>query len=465
MIVFRTQFEMDQKITTSTIFEICRKWITESPHSQISQELVKLTKLEHDFYIEKDDELFTMFYLQFPDFNILGIKYCLNNRGLNWQTNIVYRKSSDFDWFSIEIDCESETTIPVPVNPKKPYIFKLLLPIMQNAHDNILLLNGKPNNLREKDVDYCADLINGKVQIEFPIVYISLTRNSKTVINPSTLANFLFGLAHVFVEPSIEFSYELREKTCYKNAYLGSIGVYWPEGLGSIILRRQGEHDKFGDEIYHTIRKALLTKRLKYNCSWNSLLQYKNQEEKEKLNASNKKDLDEYIRTFDQDIKLLRNEIQELEVENRELKSQVYHLSNRRNEICEGSLIRKGKEYDLYDNEIYEFILSALTNEKIRSAESSRKMDVLESLIKANQSTGIIDVFKTNIKEAFRDYSSMTPDLKRILNSLGFSVDDSGKHIQIIFKDDDRYSFTVPKTASDHRSGLNLASDISKTLF
>jgi hypothetical protein len=48
---------------------------------------------------------------------------------------------------------------------------------------------------------------------------------------------------------------------------------------------------------------------------------------------------------------------------------------------------------------------------------------------------------------------------------MGFAISDEGKHYKLVFQGDDRYSFSLAKSGSDHRGGLNAASDISRLLF
>jgi hypothetical protein len=55
--------------------------------------------------------------------------------------------------------------------------------------------------------------------------------------------------------------------------------------------------------------------------------------------------------------------------------------------------------------------------------------------------------------------------MKRDLEDLGFTADESGKHVRVIFQGDPRYAFTISKTSSDHRAGKNLASTMVRTLF
>ena len=58
----------------------------------------------------------------------------------------------------------------------------------------------------------------------------------------------------------------------------------------------------------------------------------------------------------------------------------------------------------------------------------------------------------------------MNPTSKRNLVKLGFKITE-GNHYKIIYKNDNRYCFTVAKTSSDSRSNQNLRSSILKNLF
>ncbi|MFO1318556.1 MAG: hypothetical protein U1F52_02985 [Burkholderiales bacterium] len=60
---------------------------------------------------------------------------------------------------------------------------------------------------------------------------------------------------------------------------------------------------------------------------------------------------------------------------------------------------------------------------------------------------------------------SLDQKSKRTLEEMGFELSDDGKHYKIVFQGDDRYSFSLPKSGSDHRGGLNAASDIGRLLF
>ncbi|MGC4441538.1 hypothetical protein ABXW85_22030, partial [Streptococcus suis] len=64
-----------------------------------------------------------------------------------------------------------------------------------------------------------------------------------------------------------------------------------------------------------------------------------------------------------------------------------------------------------------------------------------------------------------RNYTSMSGDISRNLKELGFDISDDGKHYKLIYMQDDRYVFSLPKSGSDWRGGMNSVSDIAKRVF
>ncbi|RGZ95580.1 hypothetical protein DW960_10270, partial [Ruminococcus bromii] len=77
-----------------------------------------------------------------------------------------------------------------------------------------------------------------------------------------------------------------------------------------------------------------------------------------------------------------------------------------------------------------------------------------------NASENIIQQIRKAIPNDFK----MNPTSKRNLVKLGFKITE-GNHYKIIYKNDNRYCFTVAKTSSDSRSNQNLRSSILKNLF
>lgn len=65
------------------------------------------------------------------------------------------------------------------------------------------------------------------------------------------------------------------------------------------------------------------------------------------------------------------------------------------------------------------------------------------------------------LKRIFKGRQTITPRMKAQLESLGFSVLRKKKHIVIAYG---KRQFSVSKTPSDYRSGLNLVTTIIRTV-
>ena len=76
--------------------------------------------------------------------------------------------------------------------------------------------------------------------------------------------------------------------------------------------------------------------------------------------------------------------------------------------------------------------------------------------------------FKKELKQIFSGYSSWTPKIERRMTSLGFIVkNNKGKHVVVQWSDNTNknYLFTISKTPSDKRAGLNNVGIICRALL
>jgi hypothetical protein len=54
---------------------------------------------------------------------------------------------------------------------------------------------------------------------------------------------------------------------------------------------------------------------------------------------------------------------------------------------------------------------------------------------------------------------------RKELEECGFKITEDGKHYKAMFGNDERYTFTISKTAGDVRSGKNCVSQINRIMF
>ena len=284
------------------------------------------------------------------------------------------------------------------------------------------------------------------------------------VINPSLLAQKLFGLAHVVVEPDLEFGKRLELDIGKKRPTYGSVGIYFPNTERYEIMRRfDDQHDDFIEKIQRRLINITKTAPIDDECSWHYLEQCINEQKIEKIKIKQNQDLNEYIALYEQEIQTLKDENKKLKDENLYLNSEYYRLSaEKHNDAC---LLCIGNENELYQGEFLDLVLEILQRER-KNCDSKRlrRLHVLESLLSVNDSFGKKEYIEREIKQCLEKWQNK-PAEKKKLEDLGFSIKADGKHIKLIWKDDERYVITVAKTPSDYRSMKNNASDAVKLLF
>jgi len=128
--------------------------------------------------------------------------------------------------------------------------------------------------------------------------------------------------------------------------------------------------------------------------------------------------------------------------------------------------LQSGGEQDLYPNEVLSIVRKAITDASTRVPDDSRRKHVLNAVLQATpEPEDVAASMRERLKQLLRGSRGLDARMRRGLEEMGFSIAEEGKHYKLTFQDDDRYTFTLPKSGSDHRGGLNAASDIGKLLF
>ena len=132
--------------------------------------------------------------------------------------------------------------------------------------------------------------------------------------------------------------------------------------------------------------------------------------------------------------------------------------------LSNGILLQRGKENDLYPDEIKDIIISSLENYRDKYVlHDSRRADIINDILNANKSTGICKQKADEIDLIMNNFTGKTPKLIKQLEDVGFKT--GGKnHIKLKWYNDNRYTYTIASTPSDVNAGKNNASDI-KNMF
>ncbi len=333
--------------------------------------------------------------------------------------------------------------------------------------DGEIPVSDKPIRLAEGEAGVAAALIKGLAKNKLPIVYVSCGFDGMLLVDPSELARYVSGMAHVIVEPSREFSYQVKNLTTSKNAFGGTVGVYWPESdAKKSYFVDDGKVDKrtMQLEIAKDIRLALANRRLRSTCTWGHLQETISRNRYELLKSQGSTELQEYVDVFEAEQAAKDEKLIEAEQEISRLHSEIRRLSASV-DSCSAGFISAGEEQDLYTNEIREIVIAALREAYRLSREGSRRQHVLADLLAKNKTLNGSEKNQEEIKNLFRAYRDMDSSTRTALNRLGFSLSEEGKHYKLVFQGDGRYTVTLPKTSSDHRAGKNIASDINNLIF
>ena len=69
------------------------------------------------------------------------------------------------------------------------------------------------------------------------------------------------------------------------------------------------------------------------------------------------------------------------------------------------------------------------------------------------------------VKAKLKGYKTMNGALRRFLEDLGFVITEDGKHYRLTYYGDNRYHTTLAKSASDHREGENISTQIIRDML
>jgi hypothetical protein len=274
-------------------------------------------------------------------------------------------------------------------------------------------------------------------------------------------------MAHVIVEPNRAFSYRLQIETLSANAFGGTIGIYWPDGTGSksfFSLRDYTRKKDLKDAIITRLRQSLLNRRPFYNCTWSAVQEIFSKNTYEKLKLAGSQNVDDYTRAFDKELTAKDQRLLGADREIERLKSEIRKYENQPQQNG-GIQLKITNEQQFYYTEFTDMLVDILSD-SIRNVDAdSRRSHLLRDLIQSNKSSGQNQAKKERIKKIFKDYTKMNASIRSELDDLGFTITEEGKHYKAIYQDDSRYTFVISKSGSDYRSGMNLASDITKKIL
>lgn len=461
------EFPIDRQKTAADFLNAFLVWLQGSPHTEFSDDdLTELLRVEETVQ-RKGGEAIELRTVTSLVEESAGIRYSKREKSLQWTTTAIFSRKDNECWLGIRVECDSNHPSARIPPGKKPLLPKIILRELGGGLDGYLKVSNSPLNLDNADIDVAAGLISGKLDCYLPIVYVSSSFQGEYVIDPERMAIQLEGMAHVVVEPNRPFSVRLQEEVKSENVYGGAVGVYWPDGGGRRAFFSGPQFDSAGSiahAILDEVRIALTNRRPLRRCTWAYLQQTASHRKLEQLRISGSDELKTYIETFDKEIRAKDDQLADAESEIARLRNEL-RILEARSPAGGSSLLRNGKEQDFYPEETYSIVREALEDACTRVPGDSRRLHILEGILEANAPSEGSRRLRIMLKKLLRGSRGMNKKIRSGLEEFGFSIRSDGKHYKLIFQGDDRYTFTLPKSGSDHRGGLNSASDIGRLLF
>ena len=158
----------------------------------------------------------------------------------------------------------------------------------------------------------------------------------------------------------------------------------------------------------------------------------------------------------------LRKRYDELKEEYEKLQQYVAgSVQPPRVEYEDAQFIEPGAENDFYAGERKDILLSVLEDTLSSLKPGSRRRDVVSSVIAANGGGEKQKTREKELKAILRGYVSMEASVRTRLQKFGFVIDGAGKHYNLTYYGDNRYAYTISRTASDAKAGMSAAAAIA----
>lgn len=471
MLVWATEFPTGAGNSVEDLLALAVEWLDGSPHHPWFDTDIDWAVPEGTTVYEKDGQVVEVSRAETDNERWGGLRhtYVESGKEREWVAAIVGHENGDGLRVSVRIQCNLLAAGLELPDPKKPYIIRQIIERLGGGRDGGLPIGDEPIHLAEDEVDRAANYIVGKTENDLPVVYVSAGWDGVPAVDPAELSEWLSGMAHVLVEPSRSFSISLAGKVNRANAYGGAVGVYWPRGVAPhdrFLKRDYGSPHEMQQAIASEVRSALTQIQPTSGCTWSHLLDMASRARIEKLREeTDSEDVEEYAKVFDAQIEAKNEKIEELESERYRLRSKLQALDAARGGATQGGLLEPGEEQEYYPGELKDAVLQALEIARKGLHDDSRRQHLVDDLLEANTTTGYEDEFTQQLKGSLSTMSDFGGDERRALRDLGFTLEEDRRHVRALFQGDERYAVTIPKTASDHRTGKNLVSSVRNLLF
>ena len=501
MLLFSTVLDINDTLTKDAFIQLAIEWNQGSPHAN---NVIPGIEWDGKRNVRFGDENLWLAIEEYRNQNTIAIRYEKKEEdGAVWDTDYVMNFTTKK--MAIRLD-RSYLEEALAYNPgfSTPHFITLLIERGYIKDDNDLPVLRTPIMIDADNLDTLINVICGETKHRLPVVYISKTYFDEDPVDTRFLASKLKGVAHVLVQKSNYFNYKLKERTNGRNEYYGAIGIYYPssalghrkylyhsgEGADTILFEKiirsviQYSNSQMVETLltWQGVNNALLFDRLtsqreeriaaeeaqrKAEKETAHLLDSLDEEERKirkKAMDDARFEADKILDSFDTDMQKLQKQVEDLTRANESLQYENQGLRAKLDDMDSVPLLSMGEEYEFYEGEIKDIILSILDKSLGSIPQRTRRYDIVRDVIQSNNFQRISENRINEVKRLLKNYDGLNSPLRQALTDLGFKISDDGKHYKLVYYSDGRYQVIFAKTPSDmQRSGKNNASEIIKT--
>ncbi len=460
--VYSTSFPIRQNKTIEDLTQSIRIWITGSPHRDISE--ADLEKLSEDgFHHAYDKGDISAARIATDKGDVYGMRLMEKNGSGVRTTDVVGALAKNRFDVAISHDYELYRLGDKPGKTTKPRIVNALIEALGGGFDGTTLKVQKtPHWASEGDLEFVAEVVNNKSDNRLPVVYVSKDNRNLVTVHPNRLAYLLGGMAHVLVEPSRQFSFDLRKLTFGNNTYNGVIGVYWPNGWRSLVFPDATKD--LVQEIYGTIEEHSLYSLLPKALTYDGIKSAQAKRRFEAMKEDKKATVEDALSLAVGEIDSRDKEISNLKQTVHSLEQKVASLNSKRS--VQGELLKGPQFTELYSGELHDFVIGLLEGQLKNVQKDSRAYDALTAVIAANKQSERREELVGELDRIFKSCpKTISEAILKEIRSLGFEVEYGGKHIKVYVPGHESRKYNISKTSSDHRGRKNELSGIKRKLL
>jgi len=348
-------------------------------------------------------------------------------------------------------------------HPPKPEILELLLDALGEAGEGLFKNERVAKAIANTKVPQLESLIEGTSTASIPVCYVTSAFASSRNLDINTLAERLYGVAHVIVESNKHVGKKLEKRLRDNHSFsLRSACVLWPAGVKAQSPIMLDEVEEGGEAFCVYLEKKLLSYLPSAVAPEQTNIEIINNENR----PDNSQPLRTQIRSSSDDA--VNAKVQESTAT--DVNTECSQCAD--SSICIG--VKFGSEYEFYENEALEMVLDAVqkyvdtafVSGADKGVQPCRRADVLQAVLDSS-SIKVRNVarHREEVRQILTGKRRINQETSSALRKIGVHTEAGGKHPKLKLFGDSRYIVTAASTGSDINGSSNLIADIRRKFF